>query len=117
MAVWARDDGRRVLTGWDRHTVKGSGTDGENTASVTWPQGVAEWTIRNASTGGLSLRVASTLARAEGSNYYTLPQGDSISGTGSAPVFVYNAAAADAAIEVRYDEASASLTAVTFADA
>jgi hypothetical protein len=114
----ARPDGQRVLTGWDRHTVKGSGTDAENTASVTLPFGVVEWTIKNASTGGLVIRIGSTLLRAEGTNYLELAQGESIDGTGCDPVFCYNPGATDGAIEVRYDEVGVStLTALVFADA
>lgn len=112
---FARDDGRKTVAGFERHTVKGSGTDGENTAQIDFPNGTTEWTISNV--GAASVRLGSTLARAEGTEYLTVANAAAFDGAAEGSVFVHNPNAADNAIEIYWAETAATISALTITDA
>ena len=112
---FARIDGRKVVAGFERHTVKGSGTDGENTAQIDWPDGTIEWTIKNA--GAASVQLGHTLARAEGAEYLAVATGASFDGSSEGSIFVYNPNVADNVIEIYYARAAVSAAALTITDA
>jgi hypothetical protein len=95
MAGKGRADGYPVDTGFDREALS-------STASriITPPSNCIEWTIRNASTGGLDLRLGSTQALAEGTRYFTLQQGESLTLEGDQTFAVHCPAGATGAFEI-----------------
>jgi len=107
MAVLGRVDGYPIDTGFDREAISATAT-----REITPPAGCIEWTLRNASTGGLDLRLGATQPLAEGTRYYTLPQGESLTLAGDQSVFVHAPSGATAAVEVAlsvrglYDDAT-----------
>lgn len=95
MAGKGRPDGWPADTGFDRAALSSTAS-----RQITPPAGCLEWTIRNASTGGLDLRLGATQALAEGTRYYTVPQGESLTLEGDSPFFVHCPTGATGAFEV-----------------
>jgi len=95
MAGKGRSDGQQVDTGFNRETLGAA-----KTRRITPPTNCMEWTLRNASTGGLDLRLGATQALAEGTRYYTLPQGESLTMQGDQVFFVRCPTGATGAFEV-----------------
>jgi hypothetical protein len=79
-----RPDGYLVDTGFDRAALSSTAS-----RAITPPANCMEWTIRNASTGGLDLRLGATQALAEGTRYYTVPQGESLTLQGDQVYYVH----------------------------